>query len=87
MTYKLPTYVKEVISELKNENITKSIWLIGSRANNNAKEDSDWDILVFSKKRLSQVKRRHNNIDVILVGVDGDFLVEGMGISFKRKRQ
>ena len=29
-----------------------SIWLMGSRANNTAREDSDWDLLVFADKPI-----------------------------------
>ena len=47
----------------------KSIWLIGSRANDNAREDSDWDLLVFAdEKTLEKFKReKHNSISPKLI--------------------
>ena len=31
-----------------------SIWLVGSRANDTARDDSDWDFLVFSSSPISE---------------------------------
>lgn len=54
----------------------REVWLIGSRANGGATEESDWDFLVFADQSalvaLRQKPRlQRDNIDVLVV-VDGD---------------
>lgn len=80
---KLPYYVSQIIDELKLEDSTISIWLIGSRANGNAKNSSDWDLLVFSTKETCVTGRRHENVDVIIVDPTESCLLEGKTIDFK----
>lgn len=73
----LPSDVSEIVEELKKEKTTKSIWLVGSRANGNAHKNSDWDLLVFSSKDPEPTKSRKDNIDVIIVGSNNKYLLEG----------
>jgi hypothetical protein len=54
-----------------------SIWLVGSRANGNAKMTSDWDILVFSNKEPFRRKARDECIDVLRVGPSENGQLEG----------
>jgi predicted nucleotidyltransferase len=47
------------------------IWLYGSRANNLAREDSDWDILVLAddevfQSLLTDVKFNHSKVDLVV---------------------
>lgn len=37
----------------------ESIWLLGSRANNNFKDNSDWDFWVFTNKRLFNLLKKN----------------------------
>lgn len=46
---------EQTMSELIKQNVheidkTAQVWLYGSRARGEAKEDSDWDVLVLSQK-------------------------------------
>jgi predicted nucleotidyltransferase len=52
--------LKEYIEELiKHHPQIESIWLISSRANELARDNSDWDILVFaSREVLSKLRER-----------------------------
>ncbi|HBR15430.1 MAG TPA: hypothetical protein DD723_07805 [Candidatus Omnitrophica bacterium] len=50
----------------------KSVWLIGSRANNSFSENSDWDLLAFADEQtLNQLgqnaKFKHDCIDLLVV--------------------
>ena len=54
------------------------VWLIGSRANDKARLDSDWDLLVFGSNRtLSTLRKsqtlRHPDIDLLIVYNGNDF--------------
>lgn len=56
----------------------REIWLIGSRANGTAKEDSDWDYIVFGNKSvLAELQSDHSlnepEIDLMIVYNDDDF--------------
>lgn len=44
---------------------TAQVWLYGSRAKGNAREDSDWDVLVLSSKESLSVKEESLFIDHI----------------------
>lgn len=44
---------------------TVQVWLYGSRAKGNAREDSDWDILVLSSKEKLSVEEEGRFIDHI----------------------
>lgn len=56
-----------------------SIWVIGSRANNTSKDNSDWDLLIFAKtKTLVDLSNRidfyDEMIDLLIVyNNNGDF--------------
>ena len=64
----IPIFALDIIDELTAETGVTSVWLIGSRANGNAKIKSDWDILVFSNKEPFHRKPRHECVDVVRVG-------------------
>ena len=54
--------IKENVLEVEP---TAQVWLYGSRAKGNAREDSDWDILVLSSKEKLSVKEESLFIDHI----------------------
>ena len=54
------------------------VWLIGSRANDKAREDSDWDLLVFGSPRTLEALQdnlsfRRPDIDLLVVYNGDDF--------------
>ena len=57
----------------------RSVWLIGSRANSEERESSDWDFIVFADRetfnQLRLVKELHwSNVDLLVVyNSDGQF--------------
>jgi hypothetical protein len=75
-----PRSVFGVLREIKLESSVMSIWLIGSRANQNSNFKSDWDLLVFSSIEPAVVPQRRPNIDVIRIGPSGQGLLEGMDL-------
>ena len=77
----LPLFVEKIVDDLKTNVSTKSIWLVGSRANSSARQDSDWDLLVFVDEELSPVKARDSRVDVIRVDAHGKYLLEGQSES------
>lgn len=72
----IPKHIEKALNEIKGKT-TKSIWLIGSRANNCAREDSDWDLIVFTEEMFSIRKNNYTNIDIIHVFIDDTFLLDG----------
>jgi predicted nucleotidyltransferase len=54
----------------------ESVWLIGSRANETARDDSDWDLLVFASREVFEALSKDDSFsrpDVdLLVVYDGD---------------
>lgn len=68
----VPNRIAAVITELLDERW--EVWLIGSQANREATEQSDWDFLAFGDcstlKRLAQEPPIHG-LDLLIV-VDGD---------------
>ena len=50
--------LKEIISTIAKKAKPEKIYLFGSRANGNAKKDSDYDVLVIKKTRRS----KHNRV-------------------------
>ena len=80
----LPESVREVLSELASEFSTQSVWLVGSRANQSARSDSDWDMLVFSSVDTERRSPRRPGIDVIRVGPSGLSLLEGKSEVFRK---
>lgn len=74
----LPDFVRTVVNELVATASTQSIWLVGSRANDDAHEGSDWDLLVFSNNEPQQTARKRSpGVDVINVGPSGAWNLEG----------
>jgi hypothetical protein len=56
-----------------------SVWLIGSRANDSARENSDWDFIAFANQdALTQVQQA-----IELHRTDVDFLIVVNGENFK----
>lgn len=75
LTPKIQTYIKRITEE--SPEIT-AIWLIGSRANGNAKYDSDWDLLVFGdastyKYVENDFPLHSDEIDLLIV-TDDEFI-------------
>ena len=79
----IPSFVSDIIDELTAETGVTSVWLIGSRANGNAKITSDWDILVFSNKEPFRRKARHKCVDVLRVGLLEIGQLEGQAHQFR----
>lgn len=83
MVNSLPDSVGRVLAELKEEDATQSVWLVGSRANGTARPDSDWDLLVFSSSEPEVAPARLEGVDVIRVGPSRQtFLLEGKGSNY-----
>jgi len=84
MAVVLPNEIQGLLNDVR-QNIPSAteIWLIGSRANNIAREDSDWDFLVFGddsslKKLKCMTEYRRENMDFLVV-FDGDNFIEPWG--------
>lgn len=71
---KIQTYINRLTE--KSPEIT-AIWLIGSRANGNAKHDSDWDLLVFGNadtyKNVENDDSLHLDEVDLLIFIDDEF--------------
>jgi hypothetical protein len=78
----LAPHVKAEVERLAADADTLEIWLAGSRANGNAHEKSDWDLIVFSGRDPTPIARQVVGVDVIHVGPHGMFLLEGMSEHF-----
>src|SRR5690242_8242191 len=68
-----------VLDELSLERNVRSVWLIGSQANDTATEHSDWDLLVFRSDEPIPTNKRQATVDVLWVGPSGRNLLEGQG--------
>lgn len=73
--FNIDEYIKDLTDEYPS---IESIWLFGSRANNRAKEDSDWDLFVFANQeildKLKKNKQFNNNmIDLFVIYNGKDF--------------
>ena len=69
----IPEYLKKYLNEITNifQEI-EEIWLFGSRVNKNAKEDSDWDILIYGNENvLRELKKakifQNDHIEILIV--------------------
>ncbi|WP_428348178.1 nucleotidyltransferase domain-containing protein [Methylonatrum kenyense] len=56
----------------------REIWIVGSRANGNARSDSDWDFLAFGEigaiEEIAEEASLHKDgVDLLLVKPDGTF--------------
>lgn len=66
--YILP-YVEQLVKEYPR---IESVWLMGSRANDSYREESDWDLLVFANNEILDSMRQHRDlkrerVDVLVV--------------------
>ncbi|MCC2605648.1 nucleotidyltransferase domain-containing protein [Planctobacterium marinum] len=77
MNFELPRNIQNVMSGLFEKEDIKSIWFIGSRANGTAHEHSDWDFICFLNTHIQVREARAENVDIIQVGKDGKYLLEG----------
>lgn len=62
-------YVEQLVKEYPR---IESVWLMGSRANDSYREESDWDLLVFANKEVLDAMRQHRElkrerVDVLVV--------------------
>jgi len=74
--FELDAYIINLTCKYSSIN---SIWLIGSRANNSYKDNSDWDLLVFANQdMLDSLKKDMNfnmpEIDLLVVYDDNNFI-------------
>ena len=80
----VPSEVWEIITWLADQNpLPREIWLIGSRANDRARENSDWDLLVFGcSQYFNELKRLGYPFSVpvdVLVVVGADKFLSPFG--------
>jgi predicted nucleotidyltransferase len=84
MPVELPYEIQGLLNDVQqNFPSISEIWLIGSRANNIAREDSDWDFLVFGNdnslnKLKSMIGYKRENVDFLVI-FDGDNFIEPWG--------
>jgi len=77
---KFPEEVLSIIEQIKREADIVSIWFIGSRANNTHRLQSDWDFICFFNRSIQEHKQRSEKVDIIQVGNDGKYLLEGLSM-------
>src|SRR6266581_2352893 len=77
----LPASVAQLVRELVVGG-ARSVWLIGSRANNCAADGSDWDLLVFQAQDPIPTTTREPGVDVLRVGPSGKVLLDGQSEDF-----
>ena len=70
--HSLPSKLRNFIERVSRDGF--DVWLIGSRANGNARADSDWDLLVFGDKALLDALRDEEPVEEtdVLVVHDGN---------------
>lgn len=73
------------LKELAYETGTREVWLIGSRANGTAREDSDWDLMVFSEEDPLPCPKKCDYVDILRVGPSGGVLLEGQSDEYTRQ--
>ena len=78
----IPSFLNDIVRDISNECDVISIWLVGSRANQTAQDNSDWDIVVFQNKPLKASMARHVNVDIIRVYENKFGMVDGKNIEF-----
>ena len=73
MSIVIPDFLKKYLTDLVEEfSDVEEIWLLGSRANNSANENSDWDIMIFADHYVlnalkMNVSFKHQDIDLLVV--------------------
>ena len=73
----LPPIVRTVAAALSSDPDAMEIWLIGSRASGTHRQDSDWDLLLFSRREPHPTRSRCKGVDVLHLGPSGTILLEG----------
>ena len=71
----IEAYVQRLVSAYPEITL---IWLIGSRANNKAREDSDWDFFVFANQQVladlgNNLEFHRSDIDLLVIYNGDDF--------------
>ena len=68
----LPDYLRDFVDRFSRAGF--EVWLMGSRANGNARTDSDWDILIFGDEVLLDALKNEAPLEEtdVLVVHDGD---------------
>ena len=80
---KFPKEVQSIIEQVKREADIISIWFIGSRANNTHNLESDWDFICFFNRSIQEHKQRSKMVDIIQVGNDDKYLLEGQSVKME----
>ena len=78
MNIEIPKFLNDYIEKLTSEFDIEEIWLFGSRANNTATENSDWDMWAFANPEvLTALKGRTDykskEIDLMIVYDDNNW--------------
>lgn len=75
----IPTEIKNMLESLveKYDSQIQGVWLIGSRANNTQRDDSDWDFIIKGDEDvLNHIKENPDEFDFegidLLIVFDGD---------------
>ena len=74
-------YIKNIIKEISHSYFSDAdVMLFGSRANETAKDDSDYDVLIITKQILSPDKkipfRSRIRKDLLKQGIRSDILIQ-----------
>jgi hypothetical protein len=80
---KFPLAVQDVLSQIKLSENARSIWLVGSRANDSYRENSDWDFICFISESVTERSARSAIVDIIQVDCLGESLLEGQTLDLK----
>ena len=67
--FNISSYISDVVTDYP---CIKSIWLIGSRANDTGLETSDWDLLIFADQKIlknisKNIKYNLQEVDLLIV--------------------
>ena len=97
ITLEISDAIKHYFNELNSEfEQIREIWILGSRANNCAYDDSDWDILVFANSRvLTQLRQKEKfkqsskdlNIDLLVLYDEDHFEAPWTSLNWRETRQ
>jgi predicted nucleotidyltransferase len=78
----IPEFIQLEVNRLSKLHEVKSIWLMGSRANGMATDDSDWDLLVFQNKPVGFIESNHSMIDIVRVNNKEIGQTDGINYNF-----